>query len=83
MGNFTENLNLGNRFRPPLAESWIMTNKIQKQLDGCYTRMLSAAFNISWKDKKTNQELYGYLPYLSDKIKERILRFAGYCRRSQ
>ena len=52
------------------AESWPMTNKIQKQLDGYYTRVVRAAFNISWKDKKTNQELYGDLPHLSQKTNE-------------
>ena len=65
------------------AETWTITNKIQKSLDGCYTRMLKAALNVSWKDKITNHELYGELPLLSQKLKERRLRFDGHCQRSQ
>ena len=53
------------------TETWTITNKIQKSLDGCYTRMLRAAFNVSWKDKMTNQELYSDLPLLS-KTKQKI-----------
>ena len=45
--------------------------------------MLRAALNVSWKDKITNHELYGELPLLSQKLKERRLRFAGHCHRSQ
>ena len=56
------------------AETWTITYNSKKSLDGCYTRMLWSAFNISWKDKITNQELYDDLPPLSDKIKERRLR---------
>jgi len=58
------------------SETWTITNKSKKSLDGCYTRMLRSALNISWKDKITNKELYGDLPPLSDRIKERRLRFA-------
>ena len=65
------------------AETWTITNKIQKSLDGCYSRMLRAALNVSWKDKITNHELYGELPLLSQKLKEQRLRFAGHCHRSQ
>ena len=54
------------------AETWTITGKIQKSLDGCYTRMLRAALNISWKDKITNHELYGELPLLSQRAKTSI-----------
>ena len=65
------------------AETWTITNKSKMSLDGCYARMLRSAFHISWKDEITNQELYGDLPPLSDKIKERRHRFAGHCYRIQ
>ena len=41
------------------------------------------AFNVSWKDKMTNQGLYGDLPLLSRKLKYQRLQFAGNCLRSQ
>ena len=65
------------------CESWTVTNKIEKSLDGCYTRMLRTVFNIHWSQHKTNKELYGDLPKLSQKIRERRNRFAGHCFRSK
>ena len=29
---------------------------MEKQLDGCYTRLLRAAVNVSWKDHISNKE---------------------------
>ena len=49
------------------SSTWTITSKIQKYLDGCFTKMLRAALNVNWKDKTTNQELYGDLPLLSQK----------------
>ena len=48
-------------------------------LDGVYTRMLRVALNVSWKDHITNVNLYGKLPRLSDKIRQRRMRLAGHC----
>ena len=52
---------------------------MEKRLDGCYTRMLRMAFNVSWKDKLTNEELYGGLPKVSSKVASRRLKLAGHC----
>ena len=41
--------------------------------------MLRTAMNISWRDHVTNKELYGSLPPLSIKVKERRMRLAGHC----
>jgi len=35
--------------------------------------------NITWMDKMTNEDLYGNLPRISNKIRERRLRLAGHC----
>ena len=35
--------------------------------------------NITWMDKMTNEELYGNLPRISNKIRERRLGLAGHC----
>jgi hypothetical protein len=63
------------------CEAWTVTPKISKQLDGCYTRMLRSVFNIHWSQHMTNKELYGDLPRVSNKIRERRVRFAGHCYR--
>ena len=61
------------------SETWTVTTKM---LDGCYTRLLRSALNISWKAHITNEQLYVDLPKVSDKIKKRRLQFAGHCLRS-
>ena len=65
------------------CEAWTITPKLAKEIDGCYTRMLRAVLNVHWRQHITNKELYGELPKLSDKIRQRRLRFAGHCSRSQ
>ena len=50
-------------------------------VDGCYTRMLRMALNVSWKEHLTNSELYGRLPQVTTKIAERRLRLAGHIHR--
>ena len=64
------------------SESWTITSTIRKQLDGCYTRLLRSALDISWKSHTSNKVLYGELPKVSDKIMKRRLQFAGHCVRS-
>ena len=39
-----------------------LTTKEQNSLDGCYTRMLRMAKNVSWREKVRNEVLYGNLP---------------------
>ena len=65
------------------SETWTVTNKIGKSLDGCYTRMLRRALDVSWKDHITNEELYGDLPKITTRISKRRLQFAGNCKRSE
>ena len=63
------------------SETWTLTKALQKQLDGCYTRMLRMALNISWKLKLTNEQLYQELPPISSKVRSRRMRLAGHCHR--
>ena len=65
------------------SETWTLTKTLERQLDGCYTRMLRMALNISWKRHLTNRELYRGLPAVSEKIRKRRLRLAGHCVRHQ
>ena len=65
------------------AECWTLTKQQQKRLDGCYTRLLRASLNVSWKQKLTNKVLYGDISPVSHTVKERRLRFAGHCFRAK
>ena len=63
--------------------TWTLTSKLEKKLNGAYTKMLRAALNRSWKDHLTNKELYGNIPLISKAIQQQRLRFAGHCWRSK
>ena len=64
------------------SETWTLTIKTEKELNGSYTRMLCMALGVSRKDKIPNNILYGDLPKLTDKIRERRLKLAGHCYRN-
>ena len=53
------------------CEAWTVIPKLSKDLDGCYTRLLRTVFNVNWKQHVTNKELYGSLPKVSEKIRDR------------
>ena len=61
------------------CETWTLTPSMEKSLDGCYTRMLRTAFDISRRDRVTNNELYQGIPKVTDKIRSRRLLFVGHC----
>ena len=61
------------------SAAWTVTKAMEKKLDGCYTRMLRRALNVSWRQHMTNKELYGDLPPVTIKIKQQRLRLAGHC----
>ena len=61
------------------SETWPINKNMQKRINGCYTRMLRIATNTSWKKKTTNEVLYQDLKPLSQTIRERRMRLAGYC----
>ena len=61
------------------CEAWTLNKTIEKQLDGTYTKMLRMVLNLHWNLHTTNEELYGDMIKLSNKIRERRLRFVGHC----
>ena len=63
------------------SETWTLTKRLTKMIDGCYTRLLRMALNVSWKQRLTNEVLYGKLPKVSSKITERRLKLAGHIHR--
>ena len=42
--------------------TWTLTKRMEKKLDGNYTRMLRAILNKFWGQHPTKQHLYGHLP---------------------
>eukprot|EP00795_Rhopilema_esculentum_P015882 gene15882-7214_t len=52
---------------------------MRDRLDGTYTKMLRSVLGVSWKDHKTNKQLYGNLSKVSTVLQKRRLRFVGHC----
>ena len=42
--------------------TWTLTKRLEKKLDGNYTRMLRAILNKPWRQHPTKHQLYGHLP---------------------
>ena len=63
--------------------TWTQTKRLEKKLDGNYTRMLRAILNKSWWQHPTRHRLYGHLPPITETIEVRQTRHAGHCRRSR
>ena len=59
------------------------TKRLEKKLDGNYTRMLRAILNKSWRQHPTRHQLYGHLPPITKTIQVRRTRHAGHCWRSR
>ena len=64
------------------SETWTLSSKQQKRVDGTYTRLLMRAKNISWKRHPTEQQIYNNLPHVSEIIRRRRVQFAGHCFRA-
>ena len=63
--------------------TWTLTKRLEKKLDGNYTRMLRVILNKSWQQHPTWHQLYGYLPPITKTIQVRRTRHAGHCWRSK
>ena len=63
--------------------TWTLTKRLEKKLDGNYTRMSRAILNKSWWQQPTRHQLYGHLPPITKTIKVRQSRHAGHCWRSR
>ena len=57
--------------------TWTLTKRMEKKLNGNYTRMLQAILNKSWRQHPKKQQLYGYQPPITKTIKIRRTRHAG------
>ena len=63
--------------------TWTLTKRLEKKLDGNYTRMLRAILNKSWRPHRTRHQLYGHLPPIMKTIQVRRTRRAGHWWRSK
>ena len=63
--------------------TWTLTKRLEKKLDGNYTRTLRAILNKSWQQHHTRHQLYGHLPPITKTIQVRRTRHAGHCWRSK
>ena len=59
--------------------TWALTKRMEKKLDGNYTRMLQAILNKSWWQHPTKLQLYGHLPPITKTIQVRRTRHAEHC----
>jgi hypothetical protein len=65
------------------SETWTLSRKLEKRLDGTYTRLLMRAQNISWKLHPSLATIYGNLPRVSSLVRMRRVQFAGHCYRAE
>ena len=63
--------------------TWTLTKRLEKKLDGNYTRMLRAILNKSWRQHPTRHQLYSHLPPITKTIQVRWTRHARHCCRSR
>ena len=63
--------------------TWTLTKRLEKKLDGNYTRMLREILNKSWRQHPTRHQLYGHLPPTTKTIQVRRTRHAGHCWRNR
>ena len=56
--------------------AWMLSKRMEKKLDGNYTRMLRAVLKKSWEQQATKQQLYGHLLLITKTIQVRRTRHA-------
>ena len=63
--------------------TWTLTKRLEKKLDGNYTRMLRAILDKYRGQHPTKHQLYGHLPAIEKTIQVRQTRHAGYSWRNR
>ena len=63
--------------------TWTLAKRLEKKLDGNYTRMLRAILNKSWRQHPTMHQLYGHLPPITKTVQVRRNRHSGHSWRSR
>ena len=62
---------------------WTLIKRMEKKLDGNYTRMLQAILKKSWRQHPTKHHLYGHLHPITKTVKVRRTRHVRHCWRSR
>jgi hypothetical protein len=65
------------------ALTWTLTDTLSRKLNGCYTKLLRYALNCKWGDYIPNNILYNCREFVSMRLLEKQLSFAGHCIRSK
>ena len=60
-----------------VCTTWTLTKRLEKKLDGYYTRMLRAILNKSWRQQPTRHQLYGHMPPITKTIQPDMQDTAG------
>ena len=63
--------------------TWTLTKRLEKKLDGNYSRMLQAILNKSYQQHPTRHQEYGHLLPSTKTIQARRTRHVGHCWRSR
>ena len=63
--------------------TWTLNKRMEKKLDGNYTRMLRVILNKTWRQHPTKQQPYGHRPPITKTIKVRRTKHEGHCWRSR
>ena len=63
--------------------TWTLTKRLEKKLDGNYTRILRAILNKSRRQRPKRHQLYGHLCPITKTIQAGRTRHAGHCWRSR
>ena len=61
------------------STNWTLTKRLEKKLDGNYTRILRAILNKSRRQHPTKYQIYGHLPPITKTIQVRRTRHAEHC----
>ena len=61
------------------STTWTLTKRMEKKLDGNYTRRLRAILNKSSRQHPTKHQLYGHLSLITKTIQARRTRHVGHC----
>ena len=65
------------------CSAWTLTKRMEKKIDGNYTRVLQAILNTSRRQHRTKPQLYGHQPPITKTIQVKRNRHGGHCWRSR
>ena len=63
--------------------TWTVTKRLEKKIDGNYTKMLRVILNKSWRQHPTKHQLYDHLPRITKTMQVRRTRHSWHCWRSR